>query len=73
MISLVKKIFGTANERTLKKLRPVVGKIAALEPEFQALSPEALRAKTEEFKKRLQDGEELDDILPQAFAAVREA
>ncbi len=73
MLSLAKKIFGTANERTLKKLRPVVARVAALEPEFQALSPDALRAKTDEFKKRLADGEALDEILPEAFAAVREA
>ncbi len=73
MISLVKKIFGTANERTLKKLHPVVAQIAELEPGFQALSAEGLRAKTDEFKKRLADGEPLDDVLPEAFAAVREA
>jgi preprotein translocase SecA subunit len=73
VISLVKKIFGTANERTLKKLRPVVARVATLEPEFQALSAEALRAKTDEFKKRLADGQTIDEILPEAFAAVREA
>ena len=73
MLSLVKKIFGTANERTLKKIRPVVGGVAELESEYQALSSEALRAKTDEFKKRLADGETLDDVLPHAFAAVREA
>ncbi len=68
MISLVKKIFGTANERMLKKVRPTVSRIAELEPEMQALSAEGLRAKTDEFKKRLADGETLDDILPEAFA-----
>jgi preprotein translocase SecA subunit len=73
VISFVKKIFGTANERTLKKLRPVVGRIAGLESEFQGLSTEALRAKTDEFRKRLADGETLDEVLPEAFAAVREA
>jgi preprotein translocase SecA subunit len=73
VLSLAKKIFGTANERTLKKLRPVVARVAALEPEFQVLSPDALRAKTDEFKKRLADGEALDEVLPGAFAAVREA
>jgi preprotein translocase SecA subunit len=73
VISLVKKIFGTANERMLRKVRPTVARIAELEPEMQALSAEALRAKTAEFRKRLADGETLDDILPEAFAAVREA
>src|SRR5437899_12821479 len=66
-------IFGTANERTLKKLRPVVARVATLEPEFQALSAEALRAKTDEFRKRLAYGQTIDEILPEAFAAVREA
>ncbi|MCS7273216.1 MAG: SEC-C metal-binding domain-containing protein [Fimbriimonadales bacterium] len=60
-------------EREIKRLMPIVHKINALEPEFQALSDEQLRAKTDEFKKRLQDGETLDDLLPEAFAAVREA
>ncbi len=73
MISLVKKILGTKNERELKKLRPVVARIAELEPEFQALAPEALRAKTAEFRGRLADGQTPGDILPEAFAAVREA
>ena len=73
MISLVKKIFGTANERTLKKLRPLVGRVNEFEPDMQALSAEQLRAKTDEFRKRLADGEALDDLLPEAFAAVREA
>jgi preprotein translocase SecA subunit len=73
VISLVKKVFGTANERMLKKVRPTVARIAELEPEMQALSAEGLRAKTDEFKKRLSDGETIDDILPEAFAAVREA
>ena len=73
MISLVKKIFGTANERTLKKIRPVVAGVAELEADYQALSAEGLRAKTDELKERLADGGTLDEILPQAFAAVREA
>jgi preprotein translocase SecA subunit len=73
VISLVKKIFGTANERMLKKVRPMVARIGELEAGMQALSAEALRAKTDEFKKRLADGETVDDILPEAFAAVREA
>jgi preprotein translocase SecA subunit len=73
VLTLVKKIFGTANERMLKKLRPLVGRVNELEPGLQALSADGLRAKTEEFKKRLGDDETLDDILPEAFAAVREA
>ncbi|OYT69686.1 MAG: preprotein translocase subunit SecA [Armatimonadetes bacterium JP3_11] len=68
----LKKLMDTS-ERDVKRLMPVVQKINALEPEFQALSNEQLRAKTDEFKKRLQDGETLDDILPEAFAACREA
>ncbi len=65
-------IFGTKNERELKKLVPVVEKINSLEPEVKALSNEKLAAKTEEFKKRLADGETMDDLLPEAFAVARE-
>ncbi|MDM7460786.1 MAG: SEC-C metal-binding domain-containing protein [bacterium] len=68
----LKKLMDTS-ERDVKRLMPTVQKINALEPEFQALSNEQLRAKTNEFKKRLQDGQTLDDILPEAFAACREA
>ncbi len=68
----LKKLMDTS-ERDVKRLMPTVQKINALEPEFQALSNEQLRAKTDEFKKRLQDGQTLDDILPEAFAACREA
>ena len=64
---------GDVNERTLKRLRPMVNEINELEPEFQALSDEELRAKTDEFRERLADGEMVDDLLPEAFAAVREA
>ncbi|MFH1830096.1 MAG: preprotein translocase subunit SecA [Pseudomonadota bacterium] len=74
MISgILKKIFGTKNERELKRMQPIVLKINSLEPEIQALSDEQLRAKTDEFKARLASGETLDDILPEAFAVVREA
>ncbi|MBU9888948.1 MAG: preprotein translocase subunit SecA [Candidatus Omnitrophica bacterium] len=74
MIDLIlKKVFGTQNTRTLKALWPIVAQVNALEPEFQKLSDEALRGKTEEFKKRLVEGQTLDAILPEAFAAVREA
>jgi len=67
------KVFGTHNDRELKSLAPIVDKIEALEDEYRKLSDEALKAKTAEFKKRLADGETLDDILPEAFAAAREA
>ncbi len=62
-----------SNEREIKKLQPYVDEINRLEPEFEALSDSELRAKTDEFKSRLSDGTRLDDILPEAFAAVREA
>ena len=67
------KIFGSYNDRELKKLKPIVDAIEALEPQVAALSDEALRAKTDEFKSRLAEGETLDDILPEAFAVAREA
>ncbi len=68
----LKKLFDST-ERDVKRLQPIVAKINALEPEIQQLTNEQLRAKTDEFKKRLQDGETLDDILPEAFAVCREA
>jgi preprotein translocase subunit SecA len=67
------KVFGTANERELKRLWPIVADINALEPSIQALSDEQIRAKTTEFRARLDKGETLDDLLPEAFAVVREA
>ncbi len=70
---VLSKLFGTDNDRKVKKLRPVVEKINALEPAISALSDEQLSAKTNEFRKRLSQGETLDDILPEAFAVVREA
>jgi preprotein translocase subunit SecA len=70
--NLIKKIIGTSNERTLKTLAKVVEKINALEPFFKNLSDEDLRGKTAQFKERLAQGETLDDLLPEAFAAVRE-
>ena len=66
-------LFGTQNEREIKRLRPLVEEINALEPQIQALSDEQLRAKTVEFRKRVADGESLDDLLAEAFAVVREA
>ncbi len=72
--SLAGKIFGTSNERKLRPYRKLVEKINALEPEFEKLSDEELRAKTDEFRKRhLEEGESLDSLLPEAFATVREA
>ncbi|HTY02894.1 MAG TPA: preprotein translocase subunit SecA [Rhodocyclaceae bacterium] len=74
MISgLLKKIFGSRNERLIKQYSQTVVRINALEPAMQALSDEQLRAKTEEFKGRVANGESLDDLLPEAFAVVREA
>jgi preprotein translocase subunit SecA len=70
---LLAKVIGTQNERELKRLRPLVAEINALEPSIQPLTDEQLRGKTEEFKKRLADGAHLDDLLPEAFAVVREA
>jgi len=62
-----------SNEKELKRLQPIVERINALEPDFERLSDEQLRAKTDEFRSRLKDGAELDEVLPEAFAAVREA
>jgi preprotein translocase subunit SecA len=74
MIGLfLKKIFGSKNERELKRLAPLVDRVTALEPEYRALSDADLAAKTPHFKERLERGEALDDLLPEAFAAAREA
>ena len=70
--SLFKKIFGSRNDRLVKQYAQKVQKINAFEPAIQALSDDALRAKTEEFKQRFQNGETLEDLLPEAFAVVRE-
>ena len=72
-MKLVEKVFGTHSSRELKRIAPLIDQIEALRPEMQALSDEQLRGKTEEFKKRLAEGETLDDLLPEAFATVREA
>jgi preprotein translocase subunit SecA len=71
--TLAKKVFGTPNDRKIKATQPLVDKINALEPEFQKLSDEGIIAKTLEFKDRLEKGETLDDLLPEAFANAREA
>mgnify|MGYP002649937271 FL=1 len=72
-MGLIQKIFGTYSQRELKSIYPIADKIEALEDEYRQLTDEQLQAKTPEFKQRLQQGETLDDILPEAFAAVREA
>ena len=73
MGNLLKKIFGTSSQRKLKEIEPLVKKIEALEEPYKALTDEELRAKTDEFKARLKNGETTDDILPEAFAVCREA
>ena len=73
MLSIARKIFGTDNDRKVRRMRPVIEKINALEPEFEKLSDGELAAKTTEFRDRLDQGEKLDNLLPEAFAAVREA
>ena len=72
-MSLIAKIFGTRSQREIKKIQPTVDAILSLEEEYKALSEEALKAKTQEFKDRLNDGATLDQLLPEAFAAIREA
>ena len=72
-MGLIQKFFGTYSQRELKSIYPIADKIEALENEYRQLTDEQLQAKTPEFKQRLQQGETLDDILPEAFAAVREA
>ena len=71
--TIAKKVFGTPNDRKIKATRPLVEQINALETEFEKLSDEGLKDKTEEFRKRALDGESLDDLLPEAFANCREA
>ncbi|BFH11258.1 preprotein translocase subunit SecA [Paenibacillus melissococcoides] len=73
MLGLVKKIFGDANEREVKRLMKTVDVINGMEPEFAKLTDEELRGKTEEFRARLEKGDTLDQLLPEAFATVREA
>ena len=73
MLKQVLKVLGDSNERVIKKMDPLVAEINGLEPELQGMSEARLRAKTGEFRARLEDGEETDDLLPEAFAAVREA
>ena len=72
-MGLFDKLFGTRSQREIKRIQPLVDKVLSLEAEYKALSDEALKAKTPEFKERLANGETLDDLLPEAFAAAREA
>ena len=72
-MGLFTKLFGTRSQREIKQIQPIVNKVLALENEYKNLSEEALKAKTVEFKTRLSQGQTLDDILPEAFAAIREA
>ena len=72
-MNIFDKIFGTYSERELKKVEPIAKKVMDLEPEIEKLSDAELKAKTPEFKKRYQDGETLDELLPEAFAVMREA
>ena len=72
-MNLIEKLFGTHSERELKRITPLVDKIEALRPTMQALTDEQLKDKTREYKERLAKGETLDDLLPEAFATVREA
>ncbi|MEW5924313.1 MAG: preprotein translocase subunit SecA [Candidatus Zixiibacteriota bacterium] len=72
MTNIITKIFGTKHDRDIKKIRPLVGEINEFYQQYQSLTDEQLHAKTEEFKKRLEEGETLDDLLPEAFAVVKD-
>jgi len=72
-MNLIEKVFGTHSERELKRIKPIINKIESYDETMQAMSDEELKAQTDKLKKRLADGETLDDILPEAFATVREA
>ncbi|MCC6987512.1 MAG: hypothetical protein IT181_00850, partial [Acidobacteria bacterium] len=71
--NLLAKVFGTQNDRDLKRLRPLVARIGELEPSMRPLTDDGLREKTAAYKARVAAGESLDDLLPEAFALVREA
>ena len=72
-MNIVNKLFGTHSERELKRIESIVDKIESLRPAMLQLTDEQLKDKTKEYKKRLEDGETLDDLLPEAYATVREA
>src|SRR6266498_3568631 len=73
MLNWLTRLGGDPSEREIKRFRPLVERMNALESEYQALSPDALREKTNEFRSRLEDDETIDDLMPEAFAAAREA
>ena len=73
MLNFIKKVFGTSHEREIKRARPQVARINDLEPRIKALSDADLRGQTAKFRERLDRGEPLNDLLPEAFATVREA
>ena len=73
LIKLLTKVFGSRNDRTLRRMRKVVNIINAMEPEMEKLSDEELKGKTAEFRARLEKGEVLENLIPEAFAVVREA
>lgn len=72
-MNVIQKVFGTHSDRELKRVIPIVDKIESLRPAMMELSDEQLKDKTKEFRKRLSEGETLDDLLPEAYATVREA
>ncbi|MCA9489060.1 MAG: preprotein translocase subunit SecA, partial [Myxococcales bacterium] len=72
LTNFAKRLFGDANDRELKRIDPLVRRIKELEPQMQALSEDQLRGQTGEFKKRIDNGQSLDELLPEAFATVRE-
>ncbi|MEC8467487.1 MAG: preprotein translocase subunit SecA, partial [Pseudomonadota bacterium] len=72
-MSFLKKLFGSRNDRFIASVQPIIEKINAYEPHFQQMDDAALKSMTESFKERLKGGETLDDLLPEAFAVVREA
>ena len=72
-MGIMDKFFGTHSERELKRINPIVEKIESYRPSMMEMADEQLKSKTKEFKKRLEDGETLDQILPEAYAVVREA
>ena len=73
LLNTLTKVFGSKNERELKRLQPLVERINALEPEFKAMRDDQLKAMTPKFKERIEQGEPLDNLIPETFAAVREA
>ena len=73
ILSLITKIFGTKHDRDVKKILPMVNEINTFFENYESLTEDELKAKTDEFKQRLSEGEELDDLLPEAFANCREA